>query len=66
MVCDDVSIVLLAHCMALMVVVVFSRFFLAVVIAVAEDLMHIWTPCVKWRFRVVVNGFAFVFRLFAS
>ena len=48
MVCDDVSIVLLAHRMAL-IVVVFSRFFLAVVIAVAEDLMHIWTLCVKWR-----------------
>ena len=60
MVCDDVSIVLLAHRMAL-IVVVFSS-----VIAVAEDLMHIWTPCVKWRFRVVANGFAFVFRLFAS
>ena len=65
MVCDDFAIVLLAHRMAL-IVVVFSRFFLAVVIAVAEDLMHIWTPCVKWRFRVVVNGLAFVFRLFAS
>ena len=65
MVCDDVSIVLLAHRMAL-IVVVLSRFFLAVVIAVAEDLMHIWAPCVKWRLRVVVNGFAFVFRLFAS
>ena len=65
MVCDDVSIVLLAHRMAL-IVVVFSRFFLAVVIAVAEDLMHIWALCVRWRLRVVVNGFAFVFRLFAS
>ena len=65
MVCYDFSIVLLAHRMAL-IVVLLSRFFLAVVISLAEDLMHIWAPCVKWCLGVVISGFACVFKLLAS
>ena len=65
MVCDYFSLVLLAHRVAL-IVVLLSRFFLAIVISLAEDLMHIWAPCVKWCLGVVVSGFACVFRLLAS